>query len=387
MLMLILKKGYCIMIPLTKMQLDIMRIFYSKGPEAVVMDKKERRNVWDKVKKRKWDIEGPEMRRIEMLSPALAHQITRSVDTGGNIQSAVFSECVYAQTLANMLGLERFFNCYDNREVISSKILLLLESYGLMPRYAYMDDGSSILIQAGGNNGVDSALIMVEDLNVYTIEFKEPAAKTSEPDLPPYGEDGVIVVSNIFIKNNPQFVDMLNENAGLNILDNVGHNINKFSAESIRMAVSNNYSGSKKYADVICTEDKDGLLVMIPANHVHKWSRMEGEIRTAGRNNYKVWTPLYLRRSLMEIGAHIDDRGVAVVHESRLSERRARGGSSVTGYKINPVMFVRVSRINRLNDGFISFSLNDVRQLRPTIAAKMFFDNLEYRSVAERYFG
>jgi hypothetical protein len=46
-------------------------------------------------------------------------------------------------------------------------------------------------------------------------------------------------------------------------------------------AVSENYIGSKK-ADVICTEDKFGNLVMLPSNEVGQWAELEGEIRPSG---------------------------------------------------------------------------------------------------------
>ena len=75
-----------------------------------------------------------------------------------------------------------------------------------------------MLIQAGGCGGIDSALITVMDLNVYTIEFKEPGAKTSEPDLPKYGEDGKIVITDDFISRYPQFEAMLREQKDLNFL-------------------------------------------------------------------------------------------------------------------------------------------------------------------------
>ena len=75
--------------------------------------------------------------------------------------------------------------------MINKNIKALLKSYSLVPRYVYYNsDKSRMLIQAGGCNGIDSALITVMDLNIYTIEFKEQGAKASEPDLPKYGEDG-----------------------------------------------------------------------------------------------------------------------------------------------------------------------------------------------------
>ena len=113
--------------------------------------------------------------------------------------------------------------------------------------------------------------------------------KASEPDLPKYGEDGKIKITDNFIERYPQFKDMLLEQKNLNFFESMGHNINEFSDESVNLAVTNNYR--KKYADVLCTEDCYGNLVMMPVNQISIWANLEGEIRPAGRNHYKVWTP------------------------------------------------------------------------------------------------
>lgn len=92
-------------------------------------------------------------------------------------------------------------------------------------------------------------------MNVYTIEYKEPGAKTCEPDLPKYHEDSKILITEDFLKRYPQFTQMLEEKKDLNFFDIMGSNENNFSVESVNIAVTNNYV--KKYADVVCTEDVD----------------------------------------------------------------------------------------------------------------------------------
>jgi len=201
--------------------------------------------------------------------PALHYEIERSYESGKNIQSSIFSECVYAQTLANMLELKLFINCYQIEKFIPDDIIRLLSSYHLVPRYVYSsEDKNKMLIQAGGPGGIDSALITVIDLVIYTIEFKEPNSKTSELDLPKYGEDGFLLIDDKWLRINPQFTRMLEEQKNLNFFKNLGNNIHNFSKDSINFAVSNNYVATKKYADVICTEDEEGLLTMIPANQI-----------------------------------------------------------------------------------------------------------------------
>lgn len=367
--------------PLTKLQKEIMSEFYSIKPTKVIFNKNERNSLWKKSSSRELDID---FNMLDIKCPALSHQIKKSYESGNNIQPAVFSECVYAQTFANMLNLNQFVNCIDNENYIPNNIKKLLHSYNLFPRYAYStSDKKRMLIQAGGCNGIDSALITVIDLNIYTIEFKEPGAKTSEPDLPKYGEDGKLVVTLEFLNNYPQFEEMLKEQDGLNFFKVMGSNINNFSKESINIAVSNNYT--KKYADVICTEDIEGYLVMIPANQVSEWADIEGEIRPAGRNHYKVWTPKALEDFLRNMNAEFLDFNMISVELSHLSTRIERGGNGrISGYKINPLFFIYIEDCEVVEDKII-FNLDKVRQLNPTIAGKIFFRTLKYLDVKVYY--
>ncbi len=371
------------MIELCRLQKELMSQFYSYGKTKVVFNKSKRNALWKQASSRK-----PigEIDKIGEICPSLAHQIEKSYSSGANIQPAVFSECVYAQTFANMFGLNKFYNCYENPESVPVKISALLKSYSLTARYVYTNsDKSKMLIQAGGCNGIDSAFITVWDLTVFTIEFKEPGAKTSEPDLPKYKEDGKLLITKDFISKYAQFEQMLNEHKGLNFFDVMGNNVHNFSAQSVNAAVTNNYT--KKYADVVVTEDADANLVMLPANQVSLWAKTEGEIRPAGRNHYQVWTPKALDRFVKEKGATVQN-GKVIIDKNTLAVRKQRGGNGkVSGYKINPLFFVYANDCieEKTPKGYISFPLSKVRQLNPTIAGKMFFENLRYDNVFAYY--
>lgn len=367
-------------IPLTKLQKEIMSEFYSYNPHKVIFDKRERNRLWKlAVGKEEMNIG-----LIKTKCPALAHQITKSYECGNNIQSAVFSECVYAQTFADMLNFNIFTNCSENHNYIPANVTRLLKSYNLYPRYAYSNnDKTRMLIQAGGCNGIDSALITVIDLNIYTIEFKEPGAKTSEPDLPKYKEDGNLLITGDFLERYPQFQQMLEEQKGLNFFKKMGSNENNFSVESVNIAVTNNYV--KKYADVICTEDVDGYLVMLPVNQLSLWAEIVGEIRPAGRNHYKVWTPNALKGFIEKKSGAING-SVVSINKSELGIRKERGGNGkISGYKINSIFFI-YTRDCMENGDTIRFDLHDVQQLNPTIAGKMFFNTLRYEKVKNYYF-
>ena len=367
------------MIPLTKLQKEIMAEFYGCAPNKVIFNKAARNRLWKAATaKEPLDIDP-----IRAVCPALAHQIEKSHGSGNHIQSAVFSECVYAQTLANMLHLDKFTNCLEDHTFIPGRISALLKSYNLFPRYAYSNrDLSRILIQAGGCHGIDSALITVLDLNIYTIEFKEPGAKTCEPDLPKYKEDGKLLITADFLERYPQFEQMLREQKDLNFFDIMGRNENNFTPESVNIAVTNNYV--KKYADVVCTEDINGYLVMMPANQISLWAEIVGEIRPAGKNHYFAWTPNALKNFIEEKGGKIEN-SIVTVKKSKLSVRRERGGDGkISGYKINSLFFIYTRHCTDLGDA-IRFDLHNVQQLNPTIAGKMFFKTLKYGVVKNYY--
>jgi len=368
------------MIPLTKSQLEIMAEFYSIKSTKVIFSKSVRNKLWKTATKRD---PIPESLKLGKICPALEHQIFRSYQSPNNIQSAVFSECVYAQTLANILSLSDFVICTEVSGFLPDKIIKLLQSYSLTPRYAYSNtDKSRMLIQAGGCAGIDSALITVIDLNVYTIEFKETEAKTSEPDLPKYEEDGKLITTLDFQERCPQFTDMLLQYIGVSMFDVMGNNIHEFTPESVNIAISDNYI--KKFADVCCTEDKDGYLVMLPLNQISQWANIEGEIRPAGRNHYSVWTPNALKGFIEKKGGTVEN-GIVSIDKNELTERRARGGDGkITGYKINQLFFVYINDCQK-EDNVLVFKINSVRQLNPTIAGKVFFKDLQYLVVKNHY--
>ena len=353
---------------LSGQQNKIMKELYSIKKQKIYMSKDNRKKLWDKTKNREKLISSVK-KSLELHCPALAHQVERSYQDGNNIQQAVFSECIYAQALANLFNLNYFHNCFIETNCIDNRILELISSYHLSPRYMYCNkDESRMLIQAGSCDGVDSALITVLNLDIYTIEFKEREAKTGEHDLPEYGEDGQIVINDTFLNKYPQFKLMLNDQSKLNFFEVQGHNINDFDYKSVEYAVAESYS-MKKYADVICSEDLDENLIMLPANQLHLWADLQGEIRPNGRNDYKVFTPKALYKYLKIKHATIDN-DICTLPMSEMNPVHQRGKNSIGRYKINSLFFVRKSNCI-VKKETISFNINDVRQVHPTIAAKM----------------
>ena len=368
---------------LTDLQIKLMRYFYETPELRISLNKAERKNIWDDFVKNR-DIEN--ISHLEKVVPALYFEMEKALTQDQNIQPAVFSECVYAQALAAKFNLSKFEHFLENLKIdLAGNEADLGKIPKLTVRYSYSSpSGNEVLYQAGGAGAVDCALKTEFDEGFAMIELKEPYARTSEPDLPKYTENGFIVTSPEFEEEYPQFKGMLDEQLrqGLNVFEHIGNNVSNFSTESLEKAVTENYAG-KKYAHVICTEDKKGRLVMLPSNHVALWAKLEGEIRPSGRNSYKVWTPKHLQKVLLDLGA-IYKSDVVTMPISALKTSKARGNSNISRYKIDPFFFVRKKEVT-IEGNYARFSVDAIRQLNPSITAKMKFESLDIKEIQKFY--
>ena len=368
---------------ISKSQKEVLKEFYLGAPKKIALNTKERKKIWNEFKKsRSLD----KYRGLQETIPAFFAEMKKSLENKKNIQSAVFSECVYAQAFADVFELSIFANHINNKEVhFNSQGSKIIGIENLNVRYSYSrSDNKKLLIQAGGAGGVDCALISDEEKIATMIELKEPYAKTSEPDLPKYGEDGLLVNSEEFKIKYPQFRSMLEEQIkkSLNIFDYVGRNYPHFSSESVQRAVAANYLGDK-FADFICTEDSSGYLVLIPAVHLVNWATLSGEIRPSGRNSCSVWTPNKLKRVLRDKGGLFQKEFVNIPISS-CELARARGSEDVSRLKINSLFYVYFENV-QVSDGIANFKIDDVEQNIPTITAKINFKKLQVSRVKEFY--
>ena len=368
--------------PLSPMQSAVMTEFYSFPNTEVVVRKKARQEIWKKFAKDNNFL--PE--NLQEKCPALLAELKKSLAQNKRVQPAVFSECSYAQTIANMLGLSLFVNCGETAHGLSQSVVSRMDMYHLTPRYVYKSvDGKRALIQAGGPAGVDSVLISASGVDFYNIEFKEPAAKTTEADLPVYGENGCFIATEEFLNKHSQYDQMLKEQIErhLNIWNVTGLNVHDFGDEAIAAAVSNNYT-KDKLADVICVEDQNGFLTMIPANQAGRWAITRGEIRSTGRNSREVWTPIKLKEILIHLGGMVQDEVVTLPLASLDTSKRRGGNDDVGRYRIKSIFFVREEDIS-VQGEMVKFKLESVRQSKPTISAHMFFKLLNIDEVREHY--
>lgn len=370
-------------VELSQGQKYALQLFYESADTKVKVRKAQRDLIWNTfVSTRSID----SVSGLDEVAPAFYSEVEKAIESDRNLQPAVFSECVYSQALAEKLDLSQFSSYPNGKKFQIDHFFSDADKIKeFTMRYSYSNENEKkTLIQAGGAGAVDCALVCIDENVVVRIELKEPYARTSDVNLPKYAEDGILITSEKFTKKYPQFTNMLNEHlsAGFNVFDHLGNNIGNFLAENIESAVTDNYAGDK-YADVICTEDSSGFLVMLPANHSSRWASLEGEMRPTGRNSCKVWTPKKLQKTLDD--KHAKDIGEFTVMDlSKLVTSNARGSKKTSRYKISPLFFVHAADIT-IEGGEAKFKRNKIKQNIPSISAKVNFKELDVKEVRKFY--
>lgn len=366
-------------------QSRVISQFYESSPVKVRLSQAERDDVWEKFKKNR-DIR--DYAYLKELIPGIYAELNKAISNNKKIQAAVFSECVYSQAIADKLRLLDFQNHLENKvDRFDMTKLKIANKLDLTVRYSYSSaDKRTILLQAGAGKGVDCALVSSEYEVATMIEFKEPYARTSTPNLPKYTEDGYLVSSDKFQQKHPQFKSMVEEQIRkkLNIFDHLGHNVNNFSNSSIATAVAESYRNDK-FAEFICTEDASGYLVILPLADAHKWATLEGELRPSGRNSVKVWTHKKLIDTLKSLGAEINGEVVKIPTEN-LEPRTARGGENMSGLKITPLFWVKIKDV-KFEGEISSFNIDRIKQHVPDITAKMDFRGVKIENLEKYYLG
>jgi hypothetical protein len=366
-------------------QIRVISQFYNSPPVKIRLTQTERDAIWEKFKK---DRDLKNYAYLKELVPGIYAELTKALTNNKKIQAAVFSECVYSQAIADKFRLSEFQNHLENKlDRFDTTQLKFANKLNLTVRYSYSSaDKKTILLQAGGGNGVDCALVSSENEVATMIEFKEPYARIPTPNLPKYAADGYLVSSDKFQAKYPQFKSMVEEQIQnkLNIFDHIGHNVKNFSEGSIAKAVAESYR-NEKFAEFICTEDVSGFLVILPLADAHKWATFEGELRPSGRNSVKVWTPEKLKDILNFLNAEIKGAVVKVPTEN-LEPRTARGGKNVSGLKITPLFWVKIQDVTFEGD-IACFNIDRVKQHVPDITAKMDFTGVRIDNLEKHYLG
>jgi hypothetical protein len=67
-----------------------------------------------------------------------------------------------------------------------------------------------------------------------------------------------------------------------------------------------------------------------------------------------------------------------------LKTSKARGNSNISRYKIDPFFFIRKKEVT-IEGSYAQFSVEAIRQLNPSITAKMKFEDLDIDKIQKFY--
>jgi hypothetical protein len=376
-------------VTLTNFVDHVLGRFYHQGLVAPDLSKAQRTEIWEKSKVDKlaaFKFAENNYSDNKALLEELRKAIDSKTKTGKtkNLQAGVVTECCYAYGIATAFKLEVFSVAGSASVALPEQLMGTVKEQGFSVRYIYHNkDSSMFLLQGGGPHAVDAILFDLVRGDFLTIEFKEPSAKVSEADLPKYGEGGEIVSDSRFEKRHPGYLRMLQDvvSKSLNIRTLKGHNTkpSDFQQESVTNAIV----AALGRADLICTNDKNGYIALVPIADLLSLVRIEGEIRSAGKNSYAIWTPKFFAEVLAdESGSIVGSEVHAPVTEKSLG--KGRGSDESTRFRIGSLFWAPIAKV-RIESSRANIKLTDIRQKRPTIAAKIFFEELDVNVLRGKY--
>ncbi len=297
------------------------------------------------------------------------------------LQPGILSECNYVETLAKLFNLNKCIDL-DSRPInsIPAECATFFRSGKLTyscARYLYYNPrNTDIFIFQYGNPAAGDAEIIINGNNV-RLEFKENNAKAGEYDITGlYDENGKLLISNAFRENTPELVPFIEKfNEETNVIEQIGHNYNNFDEQTKLESIHEYFL--KHNIDVLVTSANDNSLIALTPDCLDVAledgtrfvSTDNSEIRTSGRNYRKIFTNQLFDKTLELLDAiKISTKEYKVKLNHNLVEIvNARGTKKPSRIKFRNVFFVDIEN-SKLDQEYVIFSRDDVRQLTPSIS-------------------
>lgn len=312
-------------------------------------------------------------------------EVERQFEAKKGLQNGAICECVLAGTIAKMYGLNDFADVFHTYvRFLPANIIYRLrdDNNQILCRYIYYDKNNldTFLIQYGNPTGYDADLYI--NGQIVKLEFKDRLARVGEVETA-YDNSGKLIWTPEFSAKNPSHLPIIEKfNETNNIIDLTGNY--PIDDKADQKAILKAYFKNLGFETLVSSDDK-GQLIAVTQDCIEEQNNKEilslngSEIRRAGKNNYVVFTKELLRKSIEEIGGEICGENVKVPTD-KMSDRVAKGKGKISGKKINHFLFVPIEFIDEKN-GYYSFSISNVRQLKPTICShmKILYDKSELK--------
>lgn len=292
---------------------------------------------------------------MELLNkaPAMRQGFSASYYSGKYLQPGYLTEINVCATLAKMMKLN-----YDNN--ISEPNL----------RHLYSNDG--VYLKEYGGCGMSDIQLISND-TIITIEVKEPLSLGGDFDLGITEEGKLlpkIALNREFPESAQKILDDFNKIDS--VFNHLGHNIPLSNAEYLK-GMLDSYLGDKQIDYIATYSNADGELIYFPSSEIYNHVDFKGsEIRTAGKNKVKVYTPEAFKKAMLDIGCSIDNTGLVTIPKDKIEYRVARGSNGcITGIKINPIFYFEIGNIIKEDDNFYYADIKNGKQLKQSISVHL----------------
>ena len=300
-------------------------------------------------------------------------EIERQFESKKRLQSGTLCECVMAETIAKIYNLDCFADVFHTyiRELPANILYRLRDDNNkILCRYIYYNnnDLNTFLIQYGNPTRYDADLYI--DNQIVKLEFKDRVARAGEKETE-YDDEGKLIYNEQFAQDNPDYIPLIERfNKNNNIIDLTGNY--QITEKEDRKAILKSYFKNLGFETLVSIDENSQLIAItedcIEIRDDKEFLSLAGsEIRRSGKNSYKVFTKNLLLKSIDKKCGVVNKDNVKIPIEN-MTDRINNG--KVTGKKINHLFFVKIENIKE-KEGFYYFSIENVKQLKPTLCVHM----------------
>lgn len=301
-------------------------------------------------------------------------EIQKQFNNGMGLQPCILTECFVAQTLANHLHLNEYIDLDDVNTMVPSQLtgaIFAAQGYndGSKFRYCYYNNHYDALVFQCGASGTVDIVFTKFNLSI-RIEIKEQVSKLEECDITGlYDERGHLQLSAEFKQKRSKYVPFVHLfNALTNVFEMEGHNFN-FSKyledEKAKLIIADALDIKVVDLFVLVVGNK---LVPVLSKNLFDFVTFEGsEIRTAGRNYGKVFTPEFAEAKINSLGGSVDNDGNVSLPYNPDNRVKGRNLDEYRRYSIGSLLFVKLEDTEVIND-VIKFPFSKICQKKPSIS-------------------
>lgn len=285
-------------------------------------------------------------------SPAMHKGFVSSYRSGKYLQPGYLTEINVCATIANMMELYYDYNISE-------------------PNLRHQYSNGKIFLKEYGGCGMSDIQLVSEDGSITTIEVKEPLSLGGDYDLGITEEGKLfpkISAKRTFPDKAQKILDSFNEVDS--VFNHIGHNIPLSNIDYLK-AILTDYLGDKQI-DYIASYSEKGELIYFPACEIFDHVDFKGsEIRTAGKNSIKVYTPKAFKAAMDKIDCTINDNGVVAIPKDKAGFRVARCSKNVvSGIKINSIFYFKLEDITE-DDNFYYADIKKAQQVKQSISVHL----------------